>query len=219
MSASISTISAALIGDIVQSREIPDQAALFDKVATALQWLEDQVAAIQPPRLMTGDEFQGAYLDLPSALLATTLLPLRLAGVCRLRFGIGWGTILADERRLPAAQSGSAWWRARQAIDEVARIQGGAKGWPASLSTLYRGEDTRTQAFVDAFLICRDQVLNRLDEKDARITLALFRGESQQAVGRELRIGQSTVSARQRAGGPSSLVRAHESLTAMMESR
>lgn len=219
MSAPIRITAATLIGDIVRSRDFPDQAALFDTVAAALESLGEQVDALQPARLMTGDEFQGAFRDLPSALLVTTLLSLRLAGVCRFRFGIGWGTIVADERRAPFAQSGSAWWRAREAIDEVARIQGGAKGWPVTLSTLFRGEDARTEAWVDAFLICRDQVLHRFDEKDARITLALFRSESQEEVGRELGIGQPAVSARQRSHGPSALLRAHESLASWVEAR
>ncbi|NJL29682.1 MAG: hypothetical protein HC897_18215 [Thermoanaerobaculia bacterium] len=129
-----------------------------------------------------------------------------------MRFGIGWGEILAEENRIPFGQSGSAWWRAREAIEEVERIQSSAKGWPGTLSTLFRGEDIATEALVDAFLICRDQVLQRLDAKDARITLALFRGEAQEVVGRELGIGQPTVSARQRTRGPSALVRAHERL-------
>lgn len=101
----------------------------------------------------------------------------------------------------------------------MAKIQAGAKGWPATLGTLLRGDDPEIESLANAFLICRDQILHRLDGKDARITLALFQGEPQDAVGRELGIGQPTVSSRQRSNGPSALVRAHLGLSALVDDR
>jgi len=178
--------------------------------------LNERVTPNQPAQFMTGDEFQVSYNDVPSALLASTLLSLRMFDTCRFRLGIGAGTIIANERLFPAAQSGTAWWRAREAINEVVSAQKG-KGWPSTLSTRYLGEGTTEDYYINSFLICRDQILNRLDSKVARITLALFMKESQSEVAKELAIDQSTVSSRQRAIGPSALFRAHNSLSHLLQ--
>lgn len=205
-----------IVGDIIKSRSYVDQKKLFNSIAEGLSWLNEHVKPNQPAQLMTGDEFQVSYNDVASALMASTLLSLRLVGTCRLRMGIGAGTIIADDRHYPSAQSGTAWWRAREAINEVAEAQT-RKGWPATLTTNFIGEGTAEDGYINAFLICRDQILNRLDFKDARITLALFMKETQSKVAAELGIKQSTVSSRQRANGPSALLRAHNSLSNHLE--
>jgi len=205
-----------IVGDIIKSRTYVDQRGLFNTIMEGLHWLNEQVKPNQPAQFMTGDEFQVSYNDVPSALLASTLLSLRMVDTCRFRLGIGAGAIITDDRHFPAAQSGTAWWRAREAINEVVVAQKG-KRWPATLSTRYIGEGTAEDYYINAFLICRDQILNRLDSKDARITLALFMKEPQSKVAMELGIDQSTVSSRQRANGPSALFRAHNSLSHILE--
>ena len=206
-----------LLGDVINSREFVDQGKLFHSIQEGLNWLNEQLKPNQPAQLMTGDEFQVAYNDVSSALLASTLISLRLVDTCRFRFGIGAGSIIADHRYSPAAQSGTAWWRAREAIDEIKSIQKTAKRWPASLNTRFVGDGGDEDHYINAFLICRDQILNRLDSKDARITLGLFLNESQSDLSRELQINQPTISSRQRANGPSALLRAHESLSRLRE--
>lgn len=102
------------------------------------------------------------------------------------------------------------WWSAREAIEEVAQLRD-SKGWPKALRTRFHSNDVSETGIVNAFLICRDQVLSRMDRKDARITLGLFAGETQGVVAEALEIQQSTVSLRQGANGPSALYRAEES--------
>jgi hypothetical protein len=199
---------AAVIGDVVASRAAPDQGELLDAVAAALEWANQRIPAAQPLQPTVGDELQGVYRDLPSALLVTLLLRLRLWEKCQLRFGVGWGEITRPTRA-EAGQSGSAWWGARQAIEHVAAIETGRKGFPDGIRTFFAGGESDMRSAVNAFLICRDQILSRMDAKDARIAMALFEGESQSTVARELAITQSTVSARQRRNGPSALYRAH----------
>jgi len=206
-----------LLGDVIKSRAFVDQSELFNSIQEGLSWLNEHLESNQPAQLMTGDEFQVAYDDVPSALLASTLISLRLADTCRFRFGIGAGTIISDHQYSPAAQSGTAWWRAREAIDAIKGIQKSATRWPSTLNTLFIGEGIAEDHYINAFLICRDQILNRLDSKDARITLGLFLNESQSDVSRELKISQPTISSRQRANGPSALLRAHESLSRLLE--
>jgi hypothetical protein len=201
----------AVIGDVIGSRSAPDQTELLDAVAEALEWANRQVPAAQPLRPTVGDEFQGAFAALPSALLATLLLRLRLWERCEVRFGVGRGEITRSARP-EAGQSGSAWWNARLAIDHVVSIESGRKGFPDGIRTSLVGGQPDMTAAVNAFLVSRDQILARMDAKDARIALALFTNETQSVVARDLGITQSTVSMRQRRNGPSALYRAHLAL-------
>jgi hypothetical protein len=208
---------ATVIGDVVRSRARPDQRQLLDDLTAALEWLAEIVPASQPLRPSVGDEFQGAYASIPQALLATLLLRLRLQQRIDVRFGIGWGTVtVLDPARMPAGQSGTAWWAAREAIEQVARVEGGAKGWPQGMRTWFAGGEDAMRAMVNAHLVCRDHILWRMDAVDARIALALFLGTNQVELERELGIKQPTISRRQRRRGPSALYRAQESLQAMI---
>ncbi|HEV8632556.1 MAG TPA: SatD family protein [Thermoanaerobaculia bacterium] len=207
---------ATVIGDVVRSRELPDQRRLLEDLAAALDWLAGIVPASQPLRPSVGDEFQGAYASLSQALLATLLLRLRLQERIDVRFGVGWGTVtVLDPSRVPAGQSGTAWWSAREAIEHVGRVDAGAKGWPEGLRTWFAGGDEALRGVVNAHLVCRDHILWRMDAIDARIALAMFLGTNQVEMERELGIKQPTISRRQRRRGPSALYRAQESLRAM----
>lgn len=201
-----------LIGDIVGSRHVVDQKKVLRDVRQTLDWVNLQVPAQFSLQATVGDEFQGAYRKLSEALLATLLVSLRLKGTLDVRFGVGQGEVTVTDRALaPAGQSGPGWWMARQAIEEISAPQSGTKGWPSTLRSRFAGEEPQ-EGLVNAFLLCRDQVLATMDAKDARIAIGLFLREPQQKVADELGISQSAVSHRQRRRGPSSLVRAHESL-------
>lgn len=206
-----------MIGDVVDSRSYANQERLFDDITEGLLWLNDQIAGSSPAQLMTGDEFQLTFSEPKEALLATTLLALRMADTCRFRFGIGAGSIISDQRRHPAAQSGTAWWRAREAINKVGEIQKSGRKWPSTMSSYYIGDGSALDQYINGFLLCRDQIVDRLDSKDARITLALFMGEKQNDTARVLGISQSRISSRQRANGPSAIFRAHRALEHLPE--
>lgn len=207
-----------VIGDIVGSRRVADQERVLDDVRETLDWVNQHVSGRFSLQPTVGDEFQGAYGRLPDALLATLLISLRLKGTLDVRFGLGRGPVtVTDSSLAPAGQSGPGWWNARQAIDEVAALQSGAKGWPSSLRSRFVGDDPQA-GLLNAFLLCRDQVLMAMDAKDARIAVSLFVGEPQQRVAEELGMAQSSVSHRQRHRGPSSLFRAHHELVGSYDS-
>lgn len=203
-------LAATLLGDVISSRDVVDQTGFFKALDEVLAVVNEAVPSLQPLQLMTGDEFQGAYEELKSALKASLLLRLHLLGLYELRVGLGFGEISFDPDRTPSAQSGPGWWSARQAINEVAALRD-SKGWPKSLQTRFNGTDPQATGRVNGFLICRDQILKRMDASDARITLGLFAGETQEEVAEALDIQQSTVSLRQRSNGPSALFRSQES--------
>lgn len=200
---------AAVLGDVRRSRAFPDQRDLLDTVFAALQWANAMVPAVQPLHPTQGDGFQGAYTTVAGAFHATLLLRLYLWSKCELRFGIGWGTILRPQQG-EAGQSGTAWWEARAAIDDVMGLEKGPKAYPVGIRALFRGGDSQTAALANAYLVCRDEIVRRFDAKDARIVIGLFDDESQVQLAQALGITQSSVSARQRRNGLLALYRAHQ---------
>ncbi len=215
--------AATVIGDVVESRRYRDQEGLLQTLAAALAWVNERLSARQPLQLTVGDEFQGVYEEVATALEATLLVRLRLAGFSvgglegrlhapDLRFGVGWGEVVqADVAAAPLAQSGPGWWSARRALDEVAAVAAKVH-WPKSLRTVLRGVGGEVEGAINAFLVCRDELLGRMDERDARITLALFLGERQVDVARELGISQPAVARRVREKGASAVFRGHAAL-------
>jgi hypothetical protein len=202
---------ATLIGDVVLSREEADQVGLLARMKKALEETNRVCTPVQPLTMTIGDEFQGVYGDLRQALKATLLVRLFLGVLPELRFGLGWGKISAlDPERAPLGQSGPAWWGARAAIEHVKDLES-RRRWPRALRT-WVGDEEQEFAFLNAFLLCRDQVLHRMDAKDRAIALGLFLGKRQDELAEELGISQATISKRQTDRGASALFRAHEML-------
>lgn len=205
---------AVMVADVVASRAHRDQAALIRDITAVLDWVNrlEWVNAVQGLEMTVGDEFQGAYDDIGSALDAELLIRLKLALRYDVRFGIGWGQISSfDAARAPMAQSGSAWWAARDALDRVTKAASKQK-WPRSARTLFAGAGEPLTGAINAHLFCRDALLARMDEKDYRILLGLLLGERQLDVSRKLNISQSAVARRQMENGPSAIYQAHLAL-------
>ncbi len=208
-------LQAALIGDVVVSRRHPDQVELLREVREALDSANDQVSGLQPLSQTVGDEFQGSYATVAAALDAALHVRLRLAGRHDVRFGVGWGEITAyDPQRAPMGQSGSAWWAAREAIERVAALET-RRQWPRTVRTLVAGLGEPLEGAVNAFLLCRDSLLGRMDVRDLRVTLGLLLGERQVDVAQELGIRQPSVARRQMENGASAVYRAHLELRGM----
>lgn len=207
---------AVMIGDIVGSRSARSQEGMFVALQEAHHWLNERVEAVEPVDLTVGDEFQGIYPHVRSALRAAVLLRLYLHGSYDSRFGIGWGEVTTvTPEKAPMAQSGAGWWRAREAIEEAATLAR-RSGWPRSLRTRVRGIDSSLEAAVNAFLLCQDHLIDRMDAKDAQIALGLFEGRQQAEVASRLQISQSSVSRRQTENGPASVYRAQSQLEALL---
>jgi hypothetical protein len=204
----------AVIGDVVGSRQASDQLHLLEDLAAELEWVNSHVEAVQALAPTIGDEFQGVYSSLRAALDATLLLRLRRfvakpdlsAG---LKFGIGEGEVVqAPVAEPPYGQSGTAWWKAREAID---RIEANAprNRWPRSAQTAFAGSDAAFESAVNAFLLTRDALLARADRSDARICLGLFLGESQREVAEDLGVTQPAVAQRSADKGWHAVWQAH----------
>lgn len=179
-------VVAGLIGDIVGSREAQDRPRLQQHLLEVL----DEVAERWGHGLAVtlGDEFQGRFPTLQTALAVAWGLHLGTIGTARLRIGIGWGEILVESADdSPFGQDGPAWWRARDAIERV------DASYPAR--TLVSTE-TEWDELVNAYLTLRDAHLDDLDEADATILAAMGRGDTQRAAATELGLHESSVSRR-----------------------
>ena len=166
---------------------------------------------IQPLTTTIGDEFQGMFATVAEAMDASFRLRLELAGKLDVRIGIGWGTLRTrDPERTPFGQDGPCWWRAREALDELARSERSNQE-PNSLRTVCRTATAQEGSF-NAILVLRDQLFSSIDEHDATILESLLRGEAQQDAAARLGINKSSVSRRMQSHGLAALLRAREQL-------
>ena len=74
----------------------------------------------------------------------------------------------------------------------------------------FSGDDATLSSSINAYLLCRDALLARMDEKDARIVLGLLRGENQTSIAKALGITQSAVAQRLSRNGGYAILRADQ---------
>jgi hypothetical protein len=196
---------AALIGDMVGSRRAPDRAALQAEIGAVLEVVGATSGG--SPAFTIGDEFQARFPTIEEAIEASLQLHLRATGVIRLRIGLGWGELLAeDPARAPFGQDGPCWWLAREAIEEVERSGTG------------RGPERRTafrsggpiDGLLNGYLVLRDTLLAGFDAMDASIAIGLLDGHSQSELAARSGLNKSSVSRRAHSHGILALVEARE---------
>ena len=119
---------AAVIGDVVGSRDHADRPDLHVRLVGRLAELEELLRAeersggeplvVSPPRVTVGDEYQGIFTSVGVALRATRWLRISLLPDVDVRHGVGWGPVqvLEDE---PRVEDGPGWWAAREAVESV----------------------------------------------------------------------------------------------------
>lgn len=194
---------AALIGDMVGSRLKPDRIELQRQMETVFAETDRVIGG--DPTFTIGDEFQARYPSLGEAVEASLQLHLRSFGVIKLRIGIGWGELVAeDPARSPFGQDGPCWWRARDGIESVDRS---TKARGPELRTAIRTE-TSLDPLLNGYVVLRDALLDGFDEVDAQIAIGLFHGLSQTELAGKLGLNKSSVSRRANTHGILALVEA-----------
>ena len=205
----------AVLGDVVGSREHPDPGRRRSRVADALSLVNERLGSIQPLTPTIGDEFQGLFADLVSALEASLVIRLALFGEVDVRFGIGSGPLIAfDESRAPFEQDGPAWWSAREAVDHV-REASQRQERPRGLRTWWvdaGDERAFVVAAVNGFLHCRDELVSAMDPRDAAAMLGLLAGEPLTRIAEDEGVTVSALSQRAIRGGLYAIRRAHVDL-------
>ena len=197
---------AAVIGDVVGSRQAASRTRLQQRLDKALAVVNAAMEPVQPLTPTLGDEFQGMFGRIEDAVEASFRLRVELVGKVDVRVGIGWGTLRTqDPSRTPFGQDGPCWWRAREAIQELARTERSNQE-PNSLRTVCRTGTALEPAF-NAILVLRDQILAGIDQDDATILKLLIGGASQQEAAAQLKVNKSSVSRRMQSHGLAALLR------------
>jgi hypothetical protein len=176
----------ALIGDLVGSRLLADRAAAQDRVDAVLAEVQLWSGGVQRLEPTVGDEFQGAFATIGEATGAALLVRLGLLPDVDVRCGIGEGDAdVFDDRRQPLLQDGPAWWAAREALEWMAAPRrSGLRTWAVAPDA----------ALVNAHLLCRDSLVDRLGERGWRMLRLSLQGESQKRIAEAEGVTKSAVS-------------------------
>ncbi|GHJ61252.1 hypothetical protein NOK12_37700 [Nocardioides sp. OK12] len=178
-----------LIGDMVGSRDLPDRAGVQRRLAAVLNEVTGLLDPAQRLETTVGDEFQGAFDDVGTATLAALMVRLALLPEVDVRCGLGEGEVVVhDPTSTPLLQDGPGWWAARAALEELARPRRSAA------RTWFKGPDPGAAARVNAFLLARDALVDRLGERGLRLLAASLRGSTQADIAAAEGISRSAVS-------------------------
>ncbi len=112
---------AALIGDLVESKKLPDRQYVQEQLKQILAELNQEYSSAVASNLTVtlGDEFQGLFKTPDVLLEIADKIKFRMLPV-KVRFGIGFGDITTDiTRELSIGADGPAYWHARAAIEAV----------------------------------------------------------------------------------------------------
>jgi hypothetical protein len=203
-----------VIGDVVASREVPDQRRLLDGVATAVADLRDARSAAAT----TGDEFQAIYDDVATAVRSIAGLRLRLLDdppadrpvELRIGFGLADDTGASSDAGAPG-QSGPGWWRARAALDHLAIPR---RGWPpVRWWAAGEGVWSAQVPVVRATLVALDTIARRFDGTDVSLARGLLAGATARKLATDQGITPQSVAARLHDHGVYGWVRTLETLS------
>lgn len=204
-------MAVCVIGDIVASRDHPDQRGLLAGLSDAVAGVSGAVSAATT----IGDEFQVVYDHLGPAVRSLAELRLHLLDdppggrPVHVRLGIGVGEIIGPEPPEAGApgQSGSAWWHARAAVVHVARRR---RGWP-SLSWWVEGDDDVTAA--RGVLVALDTIWAGFDDVDVSLARGTLAGMTTRALADVTGISQQAVTGRLHDHGVYGWVRTIETMS------
>ncbi len=196
----IRSSAVALIGDLVDSRESPDRQSLHTALDDVLRAVNQRLDPIVAAVITVGDEFQGVYRSVGDALTASFWVRLSLRPVGDVRFGVGRG----DVRTLDTTRGildGSAFWRARDAIEAAERRAGRAR--TRTSRTAYQSPDDPPHhvATIQATLDCLDFMIGSLTSPSDVILEGLMNGRTQLEIAERAGISASAVSQRVRRDG------------------
>lgn len=110
----------AIIGDIIQSKQIDDRAKLQEKIQTVFGHIDSKYSDIIQSKftLTLGDEFQA--LLKPSKEIFELLEELEYLIPVPFRYGLGYGILNTDfDKDVSIGADGPAYWNAREAIEKI----------------------------------------------------------------------------------------------------
>jgi hypothetical protein len=197
----------AIIADIVGSRELDDRDAAQLELERAFRQQNEVAPLLEAFHPTVGDEFQAVAADIPAALRATLAARLAFPDGIDCRFGLGLG----DSREVSSSRpddirDGSAWWRAREAIETAHRRMDAGR---TTIRSWYVGDaDAASDAasIINAYLVMRDHVITRMKRLDRELAFGQLAGLTQAELARRHGITQSAISQRLERSGGSALL-------------
>ncbi|MGP7961521.1 SatD family protein [Sanguibacter sp. A247] len=197
----------ALIVDIVGSRDLPDRTRAQRDVLDAFARAAERIPLAEPLHATVGDEFQAVADDLVALVWTTGVVRLLLPEGLDVRCGIGRGEILpvASPSDGAAIQDGSAWWNARDAIDEAHRLADGQAPWAR---TWFLGGDDADVALLGAQLLVRDRIIDSMTTTQRSYAGDIALGATQAETAARHEVTQPAVSQSLRRAGGAALVAA-----------
>lgn len=207
-----------LIGDVVESRQAENRGLLQKRLSTAL----DEMNAVLEPRVplepTVGDEFQACFENVAHAIRASLMVRLELLRTADIdsRYGLGAGPVEIFSERRPLSQDGPGWWAAREAIGSSSKLEYSpqasfARTWFSAARTdlpSWRGQE----AALNAFLLCRDALVDRMKQTSRNRLYGLMRGWSQSRIAAEEGATQGAISQSLARSGAFAIVIAQEQL-------
>jgi len=203
------TQAVGIIADIIGSRELPDRASAQRSILQAFQQAQAIVPTTQDAWATVGDEFQVITDTWRNALRLTLRVQAALPEDLRLRFGIGQGQIntIGDGETGPI-QDGTAWLHARAAIEYVEHQQQRRD----EILTGFRSDEIQLTDAINAHLLLRDHILDRMKARERRLFAALLFGATQQEAARDEKVSQAAVSQALHRSGAMALLEADDVL-------
>lgn len=200
----------AVLADIVGSRQLEDR-------PNAQRVLDDTIARVEtdlplakhPLTPTVGDEQQGVYGDLESAMISLLMVQLRLPDGIAFRFGIGVGEVRSVESIHGELADGPGWYAARAAIEAVQtrerRAMPRTRTWIVGAPEQNEVGESMIVAS-NAYLLVRDELVGAMNERERRLTYGRLIGRSQQELADEEGITQPSVSKSLRSAGAAALI-------------
>ncbi|WP_111835437.1 SatD family protein [Actinomyces bovis] len=192
----------AVIADIISSRTLPDRAVAQQEFESAFQRAAADLKLAQAPYPTVGDEFQALATSLETALTLTLRTNLLLPEGLALRFGIGAGQARkVGNDDAGAIQDGSAWWAAREAINAAHAAQDAGLGFVRTRFRMASPPEREggtpslpSESLVNAFLVLRDQAVERMANRPRRLVAHLLMGATQAEAAHREGVTQAAVS-------------------------
>ena len=210
-------MTAAVIADIVRSRELDDRAAAQRAIETAVARAEADVPlAVAPLTAVVGDELQAEYPTVAAAAAALLLVRLNLPDGVECRFGVGVGDVRPVELGDRTIPEGPAWWAARAAIERIEAVQQRVAPLARTWFEAQEGADVEVRqsvALANAYALSRDQLVSSMSERARRLTYGRCLGRSQRELAGDEGITQSAVSQALASAGSAAVVEGFLALT------
>lgn len=210
-------MSIAVTADIIGSRRLDDRAAAQADLDAAISDVERAlpIGGGVPLRPTVGDELQGVFPRLDTALAFILLLRLALPEGIDCRYGVGIGEVGSIPSRSRDIADGPGWWAAREAVETVHAMQDRALPSLRTWTVAAADEDADAARWANALCTSRDQLVSAMSPRARRLTMGRCLGRTQRALAEEEGVTQSAVSQVLASSGAAAVVEGYTLLVAI----